>query len=253
MRFLLKPFVAIGVILLLAGAIAWKAPADWLLSRANLSQHDIQYAGASGTMWNGVAESIKWHDLLLGDIQWKFMTLYQLSPPFTTWQLKGKGPDYRMSLLADVEQKSLRRLRFVDGDLPAGWVDLGKTVPLLFLDGRLNVNLDYLDLTWGPRGLAAGSIHWSDAAFTGLFEEKLGDVIINIEWVKGVTRANFHTVQSRNIMVEGQADLTARRYNILLKLNTSEKKRYVIEKLAHLGKIQADGSLHIELSGNMRR
>ena len=66
MRFLLKSFIAIGVILLLAGVIAWKAPAIWLLSRANLSQHDIQYAGASGTMWNGVAKGIKWHDLLLG-------------------------------------------------------------------------------------------------------------------------------------------------------------------------------------------
>lgn len=253
MSFLLKPFIAIGMILLLAGIIIWKAPADWLLSRANLSQHDIQYAGASGTMWNGIAQNIKWHDLLLGDIEWDFMTIDQLSPPFTTWQLKGKGPDYRMSLLADVERKSLRRLRFVNGELPAGWVDLSKTVPLLFLDGRLKVNLDYLELKWGSRGLAAGSVQWADAAFTGLLEEQLGDIIINIEWVNGVTRVDFHTTRGRNIIIEGEASLTARRYNVTLKLNTTEKKRYVIEQLAHLGKIQADGSLHIELSGKMRR
>jgi hypothetical protein len=39
----------------------------------------------------------------------------------------------------------------------------------------------------------------------------------------------------------------------LLILHATEKKRYVIEELAKLGEIQADGSLHIELSGKMRR
>ncbi len=253
MRFLLKPLVAVGAILLLAGIIAWQAPANWLLRQANLSHHDIQYARASGTVWNGLAHNVRWHDLFLGDIQWNFMTLYQISPPFSTWQLVGNGLDYQLSLLADIERESLRRLRFINGELPAGWVDLSKVVPLLFLGGRLHINLDYLELNWGPHGLAAGSIQWNDAAFTGLFEEKLGDIILNIEWVNGVTRVYFQSKQVRNIMLEGEASLTERRYNVLLILHTTEKKRYVIEQLAHLGKIHPDGSLHIALSGSMRR
>lgn len=253
MRFLLKPIVAIGAILLLTGVIAWRAPAQWLLRQGNLSHHDIQYDRASGTVWSGVAQNVSWHGLLLGDIQWDFMTLYQVSPPFSTWQLAGNGLDYQLTFLADVEGDSLRRLRFINGEVPAGWVDLSKVVPLLFLGGRLNVNLDYLEFQWGPRGLAAGSIQWNDAAFTGLFEEKLGDIILDIEWVNGVTRIYFHSKQVRNIMLEGEASLTARRYNTLLVLHTTEKKRYVIERLAHLGEIHPDGSLHIALSGNMRR
>ena len=54
-------------------------------------------------------------------------------------------------------------------------------------------------------------------------------------------------------MLEGEATLTANRYHALLILHTTEKKRYVIEQLAHLGTIQADGSLHIALAGIMRR
>ncbi len=253
MSFLLKPIIAIGVILLLAVIIAWKAPAEWLVARAGLSQYDIQYGRASGTVWNGVARDVRWHSLSLGDIQWDFTVLEQISPPFTTWKLEGKGLDYQLSLLADVERKSLQRLRFISGELPAAWVDLSKAVPLLMLDGRLNVNLDYLELKWGSRGLAAGFIQWNDAAFIGLFEEKLGDIIINIEWVNGVTRVYFQSTQVRSIMIEGEATLTARRYNVLLILHTTEKKRYVIEKLAKLGKIHPDGSLHIVRSGNMRR
>jgi hypothetical protein len=253
MKFPLKSIVALGVILLLAGVIAWRAPAEWLVTRVAPPHHEFQYAHLSGTVWNGAAYQARWHDLLLGDIQWDFLGLNQVSPPFTTWRLEGKGLDYELSLLADFERDSLRRLRYIQGDLPAGWVDLSQVVPLLFLEGRLLVNLDYLELKWGPRGLAAGSVQWSDAAFTGLFEEKLGDIIINIEWVNDATYVYFQSTQVRNIMLEGEASLTAGRYKVLLILNTTEKKRHVIEKLADLGKIQPDGSLHIALSGRMRR
>jgi hypothetical protein len=253
MKFLLKLIVVLGIVLLLAGVFAWQAPAEWLVERAALPRHHIQYSRLSGTAWNGVAHDARWRDLLLGDVHWDFNELSQISPPFTTWRLKGDGLDYQLSLLADFERDSLRRLRFVQGEIPAGWVDLSELVPLLFLGGRLAVNLDYLEFKWGPRGLAVGSIQWNNAAFTGLFEEKLGNIIINFEWVDGATQAYFHSEQVRNIMLEGEASLTAGRYDVLLILHTTDKKRYVIEELADLGEIKADGSLHIELSGKMRR
>jgi hypothetical protein len=253
MRFLLKLLIALGIVLLVAGIIAWKAPADWFVKRVTLPQHDIQYSGTSGTMWDGVAKDVKWHDLLFDDIRWNFMTLSQIYPPFSTWQLEGKGDDYQLSLLADFEGESLRRLRYINGELPARWVDLSEEVPLLLLGGRLEVNLDYLDPRRGARELTAGSILWNDAAFTGLLEERLGDIAISIEAVNGTTRATFNSRQIRNIVIEGEASLRAGRYDVLVILHTTEKKRYVIELLAHLGEIQADGSLRITRSGKMRR
>jgi hypothetical protein len=253
MRFLLKLIVALGVILLVAGIIAWKAPADWFLERITQSHRDIQYSSASGTIWDGTVQDVEWRDLLLSDIHWNFMTLSQVYPPFSTWQLEGEGPDYRLSLLADFERESLRRLRFIHGEVPAAWVDISKVVPLLFLGGRLELNLDYLEPGRGTRKLIAGSIQWSDAALNGLLEERLGDITITIEPVDGATRAYFHSMQVRNIMIEGEVSITAGSYEALLILHTTEKKRYVIEELADLGEIQADGSLHITRSGSMRR
>jgi hypothetical protein len=253
MRFLLKLLVALGVILLGAGIIVWKAPADWFLERITQSHHEIQYSTTSGTLWDGMAQDVKWNDLLLSDVNWNFKSLSQIYPPFSTWQLEGNGPDYQLSFLADLERESLRRLRFIHGEIPAAWVDISEVVPLLFLGGRLDLNLDYLDLRRGARELTAGSIQWSDAAFTGLLEEKLGDITITIEPVDGATRAYFHSMQVRNIMIEGEVSLTGNRYEVLLILHTTEKKRYVIEELADLGEIHADGSLHIVRSGIMQR
>jgi hypothetical protein len=253
MRFLLKLFVTLGVVLLVVGVIAWKAPADWFAKRVTLPQHAIQYSGTSGTMWDGVARDVKWRDFLLGDIRWNFMTLSQIYPPFSTWQLEGKDQDYQWSLLADFEGESLRRLRYINGDLPARWVDLSKEVPLLLLGGRLEINLDYLDLKRGARELTAGTILWNDAALTGLLEERLGDIAISIEAVNGTTRATFNSRQISNIVIEGEASLKAGRYEVLVILHTTEKKRYVIEQLSDLGEIHADGSLHITRSGKVRK
>ena len=253
MKFLFKTIVILGVFLLVAGIVAWQAPAEWLVSRADLPRHDIQYSNTSGTVWNGMAHEVRWRDLLLGDIQWNFSALGQVSPPMTTWQFEGHGLDYQLTTLVDFENDSPKRLQFVQGEFPAGWVDLSKTVPLLFLGGRLLVNLDYLEFNWGPRGLTAGTVQWNDAAFTGLFEEKLGDITINIEWVNNTTRVYFQSTEVRNIMLEGEAKLTEGRYNVLLILHTTEKKRYVIEHLAKYGQVQPDGSLHISVSGHMRR
>jgi len=253
MKFLLKFTVVISLIALIAAVVAWRAPAEWLLERAELPQRGIQYSVSSGTAWSGIAHDVKWRDVLLGDVQWDFTSLNKVSPPFTTWKIEGRGLDYNLSLLADFERDSLLRLRFVQGELPAGWMDLSKVVPLLFLDGRLLVNFDYLELNWGPLGMAAGSIQWQDAAFSGLFDEKLGDINISVEWVDGATKVYFQSTQVRNIMLEGEANLTAGRYELLLILHATEKKRYVIEQLASLGKVQPDGSLRIEVYGHMRR
>ncbi len=253
MKFLLKMIVVLGFILLLAGVIAWQAPAKWLLSRADLPRHDIQVSHTTGTAWSGMAHEVRWRDILLGDIQWDFTSLDQVSPPLTSWQFEGHGLDYQLTSLVDFENESPRRLRFVQGELPAGWVDLSKAVPLLFLDGRLLINIDHLEFKWGPRGLVAGTVQWNDAAFTGLFEEKLGDITINFEWVNNATQVYFQSTEVRNIMLEGEAKLTEGRYNVLLILHTTEKKRYVIEQLAKYGQVQPDGSLHISVSGHMRR
>ena len=253
MKFLLRLLIALGTVLLVAGVVAWKAPSDWFAKRAADPRYDFQYSGTSGTMWDGKALDVRWHGRSFGDVDWNFMTLDQLYPPFTTWQLEGKGEDYQLSALADFEGESLQRLRYINGELPAAWVDLSEHVPLLQLGGRLDINLDFLNPRRGARELTEGSIQWSNASLAGLLEERLGDIAINIEASDGTTRATFNSSQVRNIMIEGEVSLRAGHYEVLLIVHATDKKRYVIEQLANLGEIHADGSLYITRSGRILR
>ena len=253
MRFLSRILIVLGAVLLVAGIVAWRAPAEWFVKRAAEPRYEIRYSGTAGTMWDGTALNVRWHERSFGDVQWNFRTLSQAYPPFTTWQLEGKGPDYRLTMLADFGGEFLRRLRYINGELPASWVDLSEQVPLLLLGGRLDINLDFLDPRRGARELTEGSIQWSDASLAGLLEERLGDIAINIETSDGGTHATFNSLQVRNIMIEGEVSLRSGRYEVLLIVHTSDKKRYVIEQLASLGEIHTDGSLYITRAGRIQR
>jgi general secretion pathway protein N len=253
MKFLLRLLIALGTVLLVAGVVAWKAPSDWFAKRAAEPRYDIRYSGTSGTMWDGKALDVRWHERSLGGVDWNFMTLGQFYPTFTTWQLEGKGEDYQLSALADFEGESLQRLRYINGELPAAWVDVSEHVPLLQLGGRLEINLDFLNPGRGARELTEGTIQWSNASLAGLLEERLGDIAINIEASDGTTRATFNSSQVRNIMIEGEVSLRAGHYEVLLIVHATDKKRYVIEQLASLGEIHADGSLYITRSGRIQR
>jgi len=253
MKALMKVFIVLGLILLLAGLVIWRIPASWVVDQINLPNQDIQYSRVTGTIWQGGAEELTWHELMLGDVSWVFQNLNDWRQPATSWKVDGKGLDYNLSFLAEVEGDSLQRLRFVQGDIPAGWVDLSEIVPLLFLDGRLAVNLTYLELKRRGSGLAEGTIQWNKAAFKGLFEENLGTIGILVETVSDITHLYIQSHQVMNIMIEGDVSLRPGRYDVMVVLHTTEKKRYVIEKLAHLGKVRADGSLEIRLSGIMPR
>ena len=103
MKFLLRLMIALGTVLLVAGVVAWKAPSDWFVKRAADPRYDIRYSGTSGTMWDGKALDVRWHERSLGDVEWNFMTLDQFYPTFTTWQLEGKGQDYQLSALANCQ------------------------------------------------------------------------------------------------------------------------------------------------------
>ena len=251
MKTLIKIFVFVGLLLLLAGVAAWKMPAAWVLSQVNWSRQDIHYARITGSLWQGSVEQLVRKDLLLGDIKWDFMTVDGISPPATTWRLDGKGLDYEMSAFVDFEGREAKGLKYVQGHVPAAWVDLSKTANLLSLTGRLELDLDHAALSGYAGRNASGTIRWVDAGLSGLVEESLGAVLIELSNEKGFTIADIQSEEPADILISGEVRFNAVQYKTNLILKTTPEKQYVVEELAHLGTVLPDGSLELTLSGNM--
>lgn len=253
MKALVKLFVFAGLILLVAGVVVWKIPAAWVLSQVNWSNHDVYYARITGTLWQGGIEQFVRNDVVLGDIKWDFMTVNGLAPPSTTWRVEGKGLDYDMHAFVDFEGQQAMQLRYVQGQIPAAWVDLSNAAPLVFLTGRFEMDLDRTALTGHIGRLASGTIRWTDAGLSGLVEESLGTVLLRLSSEKGFTLADIQSDEGSEIMISGDIRFNAAQYRTNLILQATEEKHYVIEELAHLGTVREDGSLELALSGNMPR
>ena len=102
MKTLVKLFVLAGVVLLILGVVAWKVPAAWMLNQVNWSGKNIHYARFTGTLWQGGVEQLERKDVMLGDVEWDFMTVNGLAPLATTWRVDGKGLDYELSVFVDI-------------------------------------------------------------------------------------------------------------------------------------------------------
>lgn len=253
MKFLIKLFVVAGLVALLVGVAAWQVPASWVLDRLNWSKQGISIARINGTLWQGGAEQVRRKDLILGDINWDFQTINTLRPLATTWRVEGKGLDYELSLFADVEGRQAQDLRFVQGFIPAGWIDLSKAAPLLFLTGRFNIDLDHASPIGNASRLASGTIRWTDAGLSGLVDEPLGTILIELRFEDRFTIADIQSEAGADTMISGDVKFNGAQYRASLILRTTEEKQYLVEQMAHLGTVMPDGSLELKLSGSMPR
>jgi len=253
MKFLTKLFVILGLLSLLIGVAVWKVPAGWILGNYDWSGKSISYARIKGTLWQGSMEQVQHGDVLLGDVSWDFQTINRLFPTITTWKVAGKGLDFNLEFFADIEGLRPENLRMIQGQLPAGWVDLSKAAPLLFLSGRFNIDLDHLSPSQNPASLATGIIRWVDAGLTGLVEEPLGNILIELRREDGFTIADIQTEEPGDTMISGEVKLNGAQYRTSLTLITTEEKQYLVEQLAHLGSVTPDGALELNLSGRLPR
>jgi len=258
MKTIVKLFVFAGLVLLIVGVVAWKIPASWVLGQVNWASKDIRYARVTGTLWEGKMEQLNRHDLMLGDVNWDFQTINNLSPFETTWKVNGKGLDYEMNFFLDFEGSRAVSMRYVMGSVPAGWLGLTRAVPGLFLTGHFDIDLDTVATTGYPGRLASGTVHWRDAGLSGLVEESLGTVILELSSERGFTIADIQTDQTEDapkteIIISGEVKYNSAQYMTDLLIAATPGKQYVIEQLSHLGTVRPDGSLQLELSGTMPR
>jgi hypothetical protein len=88
---------------------------------------------------------------------------------------------------------------------------------------------------------------------SGLVEESLGTVFMQLSSEKGFTIVDIQSQEGADIMISGDVRFNAAQYRTNLLLRAAHEKLYVIEELAHLGTVLEDGSLELTLSGKMPR
>lgn len=243
--------VALGLLflLLITGLVIWQFPAALVLQFSK--QPELNYGEVSGSVWDGHMEKAVWKGLLLGDVEWQFTGMDSFSPARSRWHVKNKGQQHQLSFDAALEGQALQELHDLHGNLPATWVDLSHSLPLVYLSGLFELNLQQVVMQQQLPVVIDGYIDWQNAGLSGLLNTAIGNLRIDLETpYSGLIEARFSSAPDSAVKFTGQGVLQDNEYRIALNANAPGRED-LQELLSKLGRTQADGSVLIRFSGHL--
>lgn len=171
MRFLRNLLILLLVLAIVAGALAWTAPADlaYRLFGARLAPLTAQ--GLSGSVWDGAAERVAAYDFPLGRAAWHI----------------DRGAAIRGTMSGDIDlqgQQVRGNARFMSAagafdleglkaEFPAQLLAPALDIPALVLLGTVALDVEKLELADGMLRTAKGKATWRDLGVTGGAEARL--------------------------------------------------------------------------------
>ena len=171
MRFLRNVFIVLLVLAVVAGALAWTAPADlaYRLFGARLAPLTAQ--GLGGSVWDGSAERVAAFDFPLGRAAWHV----------------DRGAAIRGTLAGDIDLRGQQvhgTARFVraagaldvqalKAEFPAQLLAPALDIPALVLLGTVALDVERLEFADGVLRTARGKATWRDLGVTGSAEARL--------------------------------------------------------------------------------
>jgi len=245
-----KRLLVFLAVLIAAGMAIWRAPASLAASWLEKTGHPLQLQMTDGTLWNGRARQARWQGLMLGDSHWKIRGV-GLAPLSLNYEINSNSPQFQLSGMISARAGGSVHAEQLSGRMPALWIDLQSFIPLVFLNGYFEWQLDYLD--WPETGVpkAMGSFYWRQAGLTGLVRVDLGALSITLEDFPGRLTATINSLEPADVRISGQIVSDGQQYTLDAYLQVSPGQQDIFEMLAPLGTLQADGKIRFHWTGKL--
>ncbi len=179
--------------LLLIGLLAYsvfvtlRLPVAWWLNHLPVPT-ELLVDNPVGTVWRGNATGIAWRGTGLGALAWR-MTPGSLPWGRLTYQLRLTGNDYRLATHLTPSLDGSLRLDRLSGTLPLPLL-ARLSGQALMLDGRLDLDLDRLDLDDRSRPTEIrGTLQLRQATLYALPDQPVGPFLATVETVAPTTIA----------------------------------------------------------------
>ena len=245
-----KRLLVILAVMVTAGIAIWRAPASLASNWLEQTGHPLQLQMTEGTLWNGKARLTSWQGLMLGESSWRFRGV-GFNPPSLKYKISSSSRQFQVSGLVDARAGGAVHAELLTGRMPALWIDLQTFIPLVFLSGHLEWELEYLD--WPESGIpgASGNFYWRQAGLTGLARVDLGALVITLEDSPGQLTATISSLEEADVRISGQILSDGRQYTLDAYMQVAPKRQDIFDILAPLGTLQADGKIRFNWTGNL--
>ncbi len=245
-----KRLLVLLAVLLATGIAIWRAPATLAAIWLEKTGHPLQLQMTEGTLWSGSARRARWQGLVLGASSWQLKGI-KLSPPGLKYEINSHGQQFQVSGLVTVHAGGAVHAEQLTGKMPAVWVDLQAFIPLVFLSGYFDWQLDYLD--WPVTGVpgATGRFNWREAGLTGLARVDLGELAITLDDSADQLTAAVSSLADADVRINGEILSDGEQYTLDIYLLVSPGRQDIFDMLAPLGKVQDDGKIRFYWTGKL--
>jgi hypothetical protein len=252
-----KWLISIAVLAMVGGVVVWRLPASLVLQPLQARLPAVEWSSAHGTVWNGVIEDLSYRSTRLGRLEWAFEGIEHFSTQLTRWNVRSFGPQHelqgRLTLTRDGD---IRSVADVHGYLPASWIDITDKLPLLYLEGLVELDLKNVEFDRRLPVNGAGRVTWSQAAISGGANEAFGKLRLDLA-PKTVSEPDgmtfeLHSLEPADISMKGTGHIFRNDYDIDLKLEVALEREDLMQFMQQLGGETGPGLYRFAWQGRIR-
>jgi general secretion pathway protein N len=251
LKYLRKCLAGLGVLILIAGLLAWFLPARWALPWIEPQLHGLHLQQVQGQLWDGRAgQVVNAQGHPVGQLQWRLsrralMGQLQLQLDFQGPQITFSGAMRRLPE-NQVEWRGVSLHAELAALLPQVASPLGQ--PL----GELQLTADQALLQGGWPLQMDGRAKWLHAVMrTRNGDVALGDLQWQVQAQGGVIEVQLHDDGHGPLQADGQLQLSPLGWRLDAKLRARQTDPALRRWLGGLGQTDTDGMVHVQRSGGL--
>jgi len=250
MRFLRRFLVLLVLLAIVAGALAWTAPADlaYRLFGARLAPLEAQ--GLGGSVWDGNAERVSAMGLVLGRATWHVDRMAALRGTLRgDFAVDGRDVNGRAKFARGPGALDVEALRT---RFPAQLLAPALDIPGLVLLGTLELDVERLQFSDGLLRTAKGKATWRDLGVSGGAEARLPGLEITFAPdAAGNIVADIHDLGGA-LAIEGRTTIAGMHYSSETHLYLREPNPQLEEALKWIGERSPDGGSLLRIEGEIK-
>lgn len=244
-------FVLFAIAIVVGGVVMWTMPADvaWRYVAPKLGP--VSLVGVRGTVWDGHADGVSVFGRDLGEIDWRIAKSPLLRRQFNA-DIRIRGADIDTSGMIERAGDGRITARDVRFRVPAALFGPALDIPALKLVGSVTGTLTQASLANGVIADAIGNARWSEAGVSGQAEARFSDILAEFASKPDGSIAGTIADDGRgNLEVSGQFSVAATGYTAEAFLSARNDDARIKESLQYVGQLQADGSSHLVIRGEL--
>jgi len=250
MRILRNLLMLLVVLLVIAAVVVATCPAEYAYRLIADRLGVLKLSGISGNIWQGHASSATVFGRPIGAVDWQLEAAPLLSREVMA-RVNLSGGEITAAGVVDRTSDGTLSVRDATFRVPARLAEPALDIPALQFLGTIDGTLAQARLRGVWVEQASGTLRWNDAAVAGAAQAQLGALEATFSSAPDGSIVGVAHDLGGPLQLNGTFKVNAGNFDADAILTSRDGNPQVVEALRYIGQMQADGSSHLIVHGQL--